>query len=78
MITTHRDAVRIQEARSTAGKIGFAKAVQRYIKRTALAQGVHLNLAYLGFPVQVVRSTASLTKEAELLAKFAKAVQAKP
>lgn len=56
MITTHEQAVRIQRARSAAGKIGFAKAVQRYIKRTAIAQNEHVNLAFLSFPVQVVRA----------------------
>ena len=57
MITTHINAVRVQEARANAGKIGFAKAVQRYIKRTAAAQAEHLYIAFKSFPAPVVRKT---------------------
>ena len=55
MITTHINAVRVQKARATAGKLGFAKAVQRYIKRTAAAQAEHLYIAFKSFPAPVVR-----------------------
>ena len=58
MVTTHKQAVRIQTARFKAGKVGFAKAVARYIKRTAKAEAVHINLAFLAFPAQVVRKSA--------------------
>jgi len=62
MITTHCNAVRIQKARAATGKFGFAKAVQRYIKRTAAAQAVHLTLAFQAFPAPVVRKPKATKK----------------
>ena len=63
MITTHINAVRVQKARATAGKIGFAKAVQRYIKRTAAAQSEHLHIAFKNFPAPVVRKPKPEVKD---------------
>lgn len=55
MITTHINAVRVQKARFEAKKIGFAKAVARYIKRTAKQQDANLRLAFLNFPAPAMR-----------------------
>lgn len=63
MITSHQQAVRVQTARHSAGKRGFAKAVARYIKRTAKASGDNLNLAFKKFPAGVIHKTPQ--KEAE-------------
>jgi hypothetical protein len=65
MVTTHQQAVRIQKARHEAHKVGFAKAVARYIKRTAKAEARHINLAFLEFPAQVNRKKAKKAQEEE-------------
>jgi len=57
MVTTHAQAVRIQKARHKAGKVGFAKAVARYIKNTAKADGEIVNLAFASFPAPVIRKS---------------------
>jgi hypothetical protein len=53
MITTRKQAIRVQQKRSASGKYGFARAVARFIKRTHIEDKTDLNIAFKSFPVKI-------------------------